>query len=39
VCPFVRKVVRLGRTFKNAHSFCAAKRDMYIQDADLRLPI
>jgi len=26
------------RAFINAHSFCAANRDMYIHDADLRFP-
>ena len=28
-----------GHTFMNAYSFSAASRDMYIHDADLRLPM
>jgi hypothetical protein len=39
VCTLSSEKLRnRGGTFKNAHSFCAARRDMYIQEADLRLP-
>ena len=27
-----------SQTFIKAHSFCAARRDMYIHDADFRFP-
>jgi hypothetical protein len=37
--PLTSHVFATRRTFNNAHSFCAANRDMYIHDADLRLPM
>jgi hypothetical protein len=34
----IDEIIRV-QTFIKAHSFCAANRDIYIHEADLRLPI